>query len=200
MSQAFPSDTATRSLPLYFAHIAWVKFAHPTHLLTVLTGHACRHNGFWGGRCDSNHPPTISLKLKHFHGDFGTSFRHMTQVLSRHISSLISDHPLYFELFRPYFLQIFIFRQIPTKTNLSRLATQNNLQTNQGIQMFSTTLTVTHKESSFNVKPTKILRLLFVQRSYPEIFFKLWETITCHLLKPNSKFKKNSPSKYFVNF
>ena len=26
--------------------------------------------------------------------------------------------------------------------------------------------------------------------SYPEIFFKLWETITCHLLKPNSKFKK----------
>ena len=26
------------------------------------------------------------------------------------------------------------------------------------------------------------LRLLFVQRSYPEIFIKLWETVTCHLL------------------
>ena len=29
----------------------------------------------------------------------------MTQVLSRHTSSLTSDHPRYFELFRTYFLQ-----------------------------------------------------------------------------------------------
>ena len=48
---------------------------------------------------DSNHLRTISLKPLHFHGNFGIPFRHMTQVLSRHISSR------YFELFRPYFLQ-----------------------------------------------------------------------------------------------
>ena len=105
MHQASPSDTATRSLPLYFAHIVWVKFAHPTHLLTILTKHACHPNSFWGSRCDSNHVPTISLKLVHFHGDFGNSFRPMTQVLSRHTSSLTSDRPRYFELFRSYFLQ-----------------------------------------------------------------------------------------------
>ena len=34
--QASPSDMATRSLPLYFAHIVKVKCAHP-HLLTILT-------------------------------------------------------------------------------------------------------------------------------------------------------------------
>ena len=59
--QASPSDTATGSLPLYFAHIVWVKFAHPTHLLTILIMYACHHNSFWGSRCDSNHAPTISL-------------------------------------------------------------------------------------------------------------------------------------------
>ena len=105
MPQASPSDTATRSLPHYFAHKVWIKFAHPTHLLTVLTEHACHHNSFWGSRCDNNHAPTISLKLVHFYGDFGNSFQHMTQVLSRHTSSLASNHPRYFELFRPYFLQ-----------------------------------------------------------------------------------------------
>ena len=104
MPQASPSDTATRSLPHYLAHIVKVKFAH---LLTVLTKHACHHNSFWGSRCDSNHAPTISLKLVHFHSDFGIPFRHTfsTQVLSRYTSSLTSDHPRYFELFRPYFLQ-----------------------------------------------------------------------------------------------
>ena len=115
MPQASPSDTATRSLPLYFAHIVWVKFAHPTHILTILTKHACHHNIFWGNRCDSNHAPTISLKLIHFHHDFGNSFRHMTQVLSRHISSLTSDHPRYFELFRPNFLKILHISANPYK-------------------------------------------------------------------------------------
>ena len=35
----------------------------------------------------------------------------------------------------------------------------------------------------------KFLRLLFVQRSYLEIFFKLWETIICDLLNPKFKIK-----------
>ena len=52
--------------------------------------------------------------------------------------------------------KIFTFWLIPTKTNLSRPATQNILKANQSVQMFSTTLTMIHKES-FNVKPTKIL-------------------------------------------
>ena len=105
MPQASPSDTATRCFNFYFAHIVWVKFAHLIHLLTILTKHACPHNSFCGSRCDSHHAPTISLKLIHFHGDFGNSFRHMTQVLSKHTSSLTSDHQRYFELFRPHFLQ-----------------------------------------------------------------------------------------------
>ena len=105
MPQASPSNTATGSLPHYFDHIVKVKFAHPTHLLTIITEHACHHNSFSGSRCDGNHAPTISLKPVHFHGDFSIHFRHTTQVLSRHTSSLTSDHPRYFELFRPYFLQ-----------------------------------------------------------------------------------------------
>ena len=121
VSQVSPSDKATRSSPPYFAHIVKVKFA----LLTILTKHACHHNSFWGSRCDSSHAPTISLKLIHFNVDFGNSFRHTTQVLSRHTSSLTSDHPQYFELFRPISYKIFTFRLIPTKRNLSRLATQN---------------------------------------------------------------------------
>ena len=44
------------------------------------------------------------------------------------------------------------------------------------------------------------LRLLFVQRSYPEIFFKLRENITCYLLSQNSKFEQFSPFKNLVNF
>ena len=105
MLQASPSDTVSGSLPHYFNHIVKVKFAHPSYLLTILTEHACHHNSFWGSRCDSNHAPTISLKPAHFHSDFGIPFGHMTQVLSRHTSSLTSDHPRYFGLFRTYFLQ-----------------------------------------------------------------------------------------------
>ena len=103
MPQALPVILATRSLLFYFAHIVSVKLAHP-HLLIILIKHACHHNSFWGSRCDSNHAPTVSLKLVHFHGDFDISFRLLTRVLSKHTSSLTSDHPLYFELFRPYFL------------------------------------------------------------------------------------------------
>ena len=38
-----------------------------------------------------------------------------------------------------------------------------------------------------NFRETIILKVVVVQRSYPEIFFKLWETITCDLLEPKFK-------------
>ena len=100
MPQASPSNTATRSLPHYFAHIVTVKFA-PTLLPTILTEHVCHHNSFWESRCDSNHAPTISKT-----STLSRRFRHTfsAYVLSRRTSSLTSDHPRYFELFRPYFL------------------------------------------------------------------------------------------------
>ena len=142
MPQASPSDTAARSLPLYFTHIVWVKFGHPTHLLTILTERAYHHNSFWGSRSYSNHAPTISLKLKHFLGDFGSSFWHMTQVLSRHTSSLTSDHPHYFELFRPCFLQNLHISANLYQNKPFQASNTKNLKTNQNVQIFSTTLTV----------------------------------------------------------
>ena len=69
---ASPSDMATRSSLHYFAHIVKVKFVL-THLLTILTKHACQHNSFWGSRCDSSHAPTISLKPEYF----SWRFRHL---------------------------------------------------------------------------------------------------------------------------
>ena len=61
MCKASPSDTASGSSLPYFAHTVKVKFVL-THLLTVLTKHACLHNSFWGSRCVSSHASTISLK------------------------------------------------------------------------------------------------------------------------------------------
>ena len=157
MPQTSPSDTATRTLPLYFAHIVCVKSAHPTNLLAILANHAYHHNGFWGSSCDSNHAPTISLNLKHFHGDFGYSFRHMAQALSRHTSSLTSDHQRYFELFRPYFLQNLHISANPYQIKHFQ-ASNTKYSKNKSIRPdVPTTLTMIHKESNFNVKPTKIL-------------------------------------------
>ena len=81
-----------------------------SHQPTKNTNKAClppqpRPQQLWGSSCDSNHKPTISVKFIHFHGDFGNFFRHMIQVLSRHTSSPTRDHPRYFKLCRPYFLQ-----------------------------------------------------------------------------------------------
>ena len=93
MHKASPSDTVSGSSLHYFAHIVKVKFVL-THLLTVLTKHACQHNSFWGSRCVvSSHAPTISLKTSTFHGDFGTYFSALTSVFSEHTSSLASDLP-----------------------------------------------------------------------------------------------------------
>ena len=103
-----------------------------------------------------HHAPTISLKLKHFLGDFGNYFRHITQLLSGHTSSLTSDHHVISSCFGHISYKIFTFRLIPTKTNIYRLATQNNLKKTQRVQIFSATLTVIDKESNFNVEPTKI--------------------------------------------
>ena len=81
----------------------------------------------------------------------------MTHVLSRHTSSLTSDHPRYFELFRPYFL-LNLHNSANHYQNKSFPASNTNvLKRNQNVQVFSTTLTMISKESSFNVKPTKIL-------------------------------------------
>ena len=42
--------------------------------------------------------------------------------------------------------------------------------------------------------------LLFVERSYPDIFFKLWETITYHLLYPKFEDGKIFSIKNFRRF
>ena len=154
MSQAPPSDMATRSLPPYLAHIVKVNLHTPP---TSNTDKACLLSQQRLGKQMWQQP--CACNLSKTSGDFGMPFRQMTQVLSRHTSSLTSDHvhPRYFELFLSYSYKIFTFWLIPTKTNLSRLATQNILKANQSVQMFSTTLTMIHKESSLNVKPTKIL-------------------------------------------
>ena len=55
------SDMATGSSLHHFAHIVHAKSVI-SHLLTVLTNHACQHNSFWGSRCVSSHAPTIYLK------------------------------------------------------------------------------------------------------------------------------------------
>ena len=146
---AYPITSLTQSKPNL--HIP------PNHLLTLLTEHACHHNSFCGSRCDSNHAPTISLKPVHVHGDFGIPFRQTTQVLSRHTSSLTSDHPCYFDLFRPYFLQNCHISAYPKQNKLFQASNTNILKTNQSVKMFSTMITVIHKESSFNDEPTKIL-------------------------------------------
>ena len=39
-----------------------------------------------------------------------------------------------------------------------------------------------------------------MQRSYPAIFFKPWETITCHLLQPKFKDLKNFTVKEFRQY
>ena len=71
-----------------------MRLENPYYLRAqIKTEHVCHHSSFWGSRCDRNHPPTISLKLVHFHGDFGILFRLMAQVLSKHTLSLTSDHP-----------------------------------------------------------------------------------------------------------
>ena len=75
MSKASPNDMATGSSLHYFAHIVKVKFVL-THLLTVLTKHACQHNSFWGSKCVSSHTPTISLKPVLFTAISALIFRH----------------------------------------------------------------------------------------------------------------------------
>ena len=67
--------------------------------------------------------------------------------------------------------------------------------------MFSVILDFTGFPSTINAEFKIIfLRLLFVQRSYSEIFFKLWETVAFHLLKPKTKDLKNFTVKKFGQF
>ena len=106
-----------KELTLYFAYIVKVKFAH--HPLIILTKHVCHHSSFWG----SNHATTISLKLVQFHGDFGILFRLMAQVLSKHTSSLTSDHPFRAIFWLNFLLNLPILANI-YQTYISRLLTQ----------------------------------------------------------------------------
>ena len=108
------------------------------HLLTILTKHACHHNSFWGSRCDSNHVPTISLKT-------GTLLQRFRHTFSAYDTSLIKAYPLHHQLvtthdISSYFglisYKIFTFWLIPTKTNLSRLATQNILKQTKASRCF----------------------------------------------------------------
>ena len=73
------------------------------------------------------------LFLVHFHGDFGIPFRLTTQVLSKHTSSTTHDISSHFGLISN---EIFSFRSIPTKTFLSKLATENTRRTNQTSRNF----------------------------------------------------------------
>ena len=82
MLKASPRDTATGSSLHYFIHTIKVKFVL-THLLTVLTKHACQHNSFWGSRCVSSHAPAISLKPVLFTAISALIFRHQHQSSQR---------------------------------------------------------------------------------------------------------------------
>ena len=62
MPQESPSDVAHEELTPSLRTPVLVKFVHP-HLLIIITEPAWHHNGLWGSRCNSNHTPTISLKL-----------------------------------------------------------------------------------------------------------------------------------------
>ena len=76
------SDTVSGSSLHYFAHIVKVKLVL-THLLTVLTKHACQHNSFWGSRCVNSHGPTISLKPVLFKAISALIFWHWHQSSQR---------------------------------------------------------------------------------------------------------------------
>ena len=93
---------------------------------------------------DSYHAPTISLKLVHFHGDFGHFFSAMTEVLSRHTSSLTSGPPTIFRAISVIFpTNLHILANPFQNKPVSRLATQIILKTNKNVQIFSTMLTMT---------------------------------------------------------
>ena len=132
------------------------------HLLIIPTKPVCHHNSFWGSRCDSNHATTISLKPRTLSRRFRQFFpAYDTFLVKAHLITT-SDHPRYFESFQPYFLLNHLISANPYQTNLSRLpnkpfqATNPKIsKTNQNVQMFSTTLTMIHRESNFNVKDVR---------------------------------------------
>ena len=108
MRHVATTDIQARHFSLAFENLPFYHFRTCRTLrmaITFVTVVACHHNRFWESRCNRNNVPTISLKPVHFLSDFGIPFRHMTQVLSRHTSSLTSDYPSYFELFLTYLLQ-----------------------------------------------------------------------------------------------
>ena len=117
------------------------------------TNKAC----FLGSRCDSNYAPTVYLKPRTLSRRFWQFFSAYDTFLIKAQFITTSDHPRYFESFRPYFLLNHHISANPYQNKPFQAINPKILKTNQNVQMFSTTLTMIHKESSFNVKPTKIL-------------------------------------------
>ena len=147
---------ATKRLPPLLRSHGLGQICTP-HLLIILTRHACHHNSFWESRCDSNHAPTISLKPR-------TLSRRFRQFLSAYATCLIkahfitiSDHPRYFELSWPYLPLNHHISANPNQNKPFQATNPKITKTNQSVQMFSATLTMINKDSSFNVKSTKIL-------------------------------------------
>ena len=93
-------------------------------------------------------PRALSRRIRQFFLAYDT-------FLSKAHFITTSDHPR-FESFRPYVLNHHIsanpYQNIPFQATNPK-----TLKANQNVQVFSTTLTMIHKESSFNVKPTKTL-------------------------------------------
>ena len=112
LCKASPSDTASGSSPPYFTHIVKVKLVL-THLITVLTKHACQHNSFWGSRCVSSHAPTISLKPVLFTAISALFFGIDTSLFRAHfITSYLPPTKIsYFLCFGHIFYQTNYFRQ-----------------------------------------------------------------------------------------
>ena len=77
---------------------------------------------------------------------------------SKHTSSLTSDHP-FRAIFRLNFLLNLPILANIYQTYISRLLTQIYSKIKQTVQIFSNMLIMLHKETSFNVKPTKILSI-----------------------------------------
>ena len=136
--------------------LTWSESICTPHLLIIVTKPACHHNSFWGSRCDNNHALAISLKPHTFSRRFRQFFfTYDTFLIKAHFITT-SDHPQHFELFRPHFKLNHHISANPYQYKPFQAINPKILKTNLNVQMFSTTLTMMHKESSFNVKPTKI--------------------------------------------
>ena len=148
----------TRSLVSYFAHIVQVKFAHH-HLLIIPTEPACRHNSFWGNRCDSNHAHLVFLKTLCY-------FTANSAIISTHNTFYLMTYFIIFngqQVHSPVFSVIIFsksitFWLIPAETNLSRLSTQKLYKQPKAQIIPITQIMVQCKESVLTFQNIKLLQ------------------------------------------